>query len=226
MNAAFLLVTSACLAGQAAPAPAAPAAPIVASACGSSCGDACGCDSFGHRLRDKMQGLFHRGCKDACAPTTCGCGHSHKLFSRSCDTCNTCKPKIWTWQPKCRTHCAPAPTCCDACGGTHFLGRLKGIFHRNSGCCDGGCSTGCVGGACGAPAAAPAAGEKIEAPKKMPAPPVKEAGKQEVLFQTQPGTIPPIANSPSVIPNGPVAPNVEISPNPAPRIDGDRRDPF
>src|SRR5450755_3040752 len=84
VNAAFLLVTSAMLVGQpgggdkkpAPPPPAVAPAPVVSTGCGAGgcggCQDACGCDSFGHKLRDRLRGLFNRNSCD------------------TCDTCNTC----------------------------------------------------------------------------------------------------------------------------------------
>jgi hypothetical protein len=112
------------------------------------------------------------------------------------------------------------------------------MFHRKDCGCDGGCSTGCCGstGMTGTVIPPVAPGEKIDAPKKMPAvtPPPPPAKKQEVqYYNNQPGAIPPITVQPSVIttpavispsaiPNVPMTPNTEV----APRGDGDRRDPF
>jgi hypothetical protein len=235
VNAAFLLVTSAMLVGQAgggdkkpAPPAAVAPAPVVSTGCGAGCGgcqDACGCDSFGHKLRDRLRGLFNRNsCDtcDTCKPAhTC---HSHK----SCDSCDSC-PKAWTWQrrchePACNT-CAPAPKACDTCSsscgcGSHaFLDRLREGFRRNK-CCDS-CNT--CGSACGTgPVAAPPAKvEPIAPPKKMPDPKVPDKKPAQVRIDTPPAQIPAI----------PTAPTVEVTPAPAavvpvPRVEGDRRDPF
>ena len=213
MNAAFLLVTGAMLVGQGGDKKVTPAptpAPAVSSSCCNT--DPCGCEGWGHRLRGKLGGLFHRSKCDSCQPTTCHTNQS------SCNDC--CKPKFWNHQPreKCNTgcghnqhnHCAPANTCTDSCCGSSsgLLSRLRHNFHNN-GCCDGGCGT--VG-------TAPKAGEKIDAPKKMPEPPKKVNG--EVRFQNSVPVAPtPITVTPSV-------PTVEVTPIPVPRVEGDRRDPF
>lgn len=171
MNAAFLLVTSAWLAGQApaveapktiapAPAPAitAHAAPI-AQGCGGGCGScetSC-CDSCSKpSLMDRLRARFKKNdCCDSC--NTCS----------SCSTCTTVK----------YTSC---DSCCEKEG---FFSRLRNKF-RKSDCCDScnTCGTGCsscgttgVIGAPGvltpAPAVAPQSAEPIQAPKKeMPMP--------------------------------------------------------
>lgn len=155
MNTAFLLVTSALMVGQPAAKPAtlppAAPAPIVASSCGPTCGqDACGCEGFGHRLREKLRGLFSRDCCDTCKPTAC-----------TAPACHCGCPK-WTlnFKPAWRTSCAPAPTCRGGCdfGGGNFMDRLHERFHRADPCCCGGCEA-------VAPSPAPA---KTEAPKRMP----------------------------------------------------------
>jgi hypothetical protein len=114
VNAAFLLVTSALLVGQAGdkkmtPPPAAPA-PVVASSCGPTCGD-CGCETT-HKLRDRLHGMFSK-----------------------CDSCDTCKPMCHEHKPA----CAPVKTC-DACERPSFLSKLRERFHRHDACCDVGCS--------------------------------------------------------------------------------------
>lgn len=205
MNAAFLLVTSAMLVGQGgdkkpAPPPAAPAA--VSSCCNH---DPCGCEGFGHRLREKLRGLFNRDNCDACQPTTC---HTHHKAAACPKTCNdACRPKFW--QPACREPkaCAPAKTCTDPCGHAshNLLAKLRERFARND----------CCGGTTAAPAKA---GEKIDAPKKMP-----DASKkpQEVRIDTPPA---PIAIT-QPVPAPPVV-GVAPVPVPVPRVEGDRRDPF
>jgi hypothetical protein len=229
VNAAFLLVTSACLVGQTGakpvtPAPVPPpAAPIVASACGSGCSsgcDTCGCEGFGTKLRDRLRGLFNRDC-DTCQPTTC---HT-PIRSTSCDDC---RPKVWKWEPKCH---APVSSCgsCDSCEKESILSRLRGLFHRNDCGCDGGCgATGCAGNACApSPVTTIPPAEKVAPPKKMPAAPIKDAAppKQEVRIENQPSPVPQVVAPPAIIPSVPAAPTIEVSPVPAPRIEG-VRDPF
>ena len=210
MNAAFLLMTSALMVGQAGDKkPAAPpaAAPIVASSssCGSTCGsDAC-CEGFGHRLRDRLRSWFSRDCCDTCKPTC----HEAKP---ACD--DGCRTKWFNFQPAWRDHCAPA---CDTCDGP-FLSRLRGWGHHSDcGCST--CASGCAGGGCaGTVAAPPVKTEKIEAPgKKMPEAPKGKA--QEVRIDTPAA---PIA-APSTITVSPAPPVVELAP--APRVEG-VRDPF
>jgi hypothetical protein len=215
VNAAFLLVTSAMLVGQAGggagdkKSEPLPGAPKVVAA--SSCGPDCGCDGFGHRLRDKLRGAFSRDC-DSCKPTAC-CHEKHArtpLFSCRCE--EACKPKLWKWEPTCREHkphCA-STKCSDACDSGCFLDRLRGAFKRDR-CCD----------SCGA--APVKSGEKIDAPKQLPKGGDKK--RQEVRIEEQPAPL-----TPNAIPS---VPSVEIVPvpvpaptAPAPRVDGDRRDPF
>jgi hypothetical protein len=174
VNAAYLLLTSAWLAGaDAAPAAPAPAAstPVVASGscCGnsggcSSCADSCGCEKV--KFWDKWKGKFHKN--DCGCQPTCGC-------AAPAPTCGCAAPVHHVHAaPSCG--CAPAPSCgCDdGCGKVRLWDRMKAKFHKDCGCesscstCGGGCSS------CGAPAAAPT-GEAVpvapkagEAPKKMP----------------------------------------------------------
>jgi hypothetical protein len=140
VNAAFLLVTSALLVGQAGdkkaptPAPATPA-PAVASSCGPTCGD-CGCETT-HKLRDRLRSMFSK-----------------------CDSCDACKPTCHEHKPV----CAPVKTTCDACERPGLLSKLRERFHRHDSCCDGGC-----GAPAAAPAKTepiPAPGKKMpDAPK-------------------------------------------------------------
>ena len=229
MNVAFLLVTSALLVGQAEnkPAPLPPPA-SVASSC---CQDSCGCETFGHKLRDRLRGAFSRDCCDTCKPTTCQTHHVHTpIFKSSCDACAT--PACHAPKAACHT---PAP-CANDCGCERvgFLAKLRERFSRGDKCCDSGCSTGsCGASGCSAGVTtvmpAPKMGEKIEpAPKKMPDAPKKgttDKKPQEVRFEIQP--------APNAISVTPTVPTVEIvpapvpsSPAPAPRVEGDRRDPF
>jgi hypothetical protein len=121
----------------------------------------------------------------------------------------------------CHTHnsCGSTSGCnsCDSgCG--NFLGRLRERFHRGDSCCDGGCNTGCCGNT--GTTVTPKNGEKIEnPPKKMPMEnPKDKKTTQEVRINSQP--------APNVIQVTPTVPSVEITPVPAPRVEGDRRDPF
>ena len=169
MNAAFLLVTSALLVGQAgdkkAPAPAAPA-PVVASSCGPTCGsDAC-CGTVGHQLRGRLRGLFNR-----------------------CDSCDTCKPACEP-KPAC---CAPVKTCCDACERPSFLSKLRERFRRHDACCESTCTT------CGATPAAPAKGETVPAPgKKMPDAPKGKAVDIRIENTPAPNAITVAPSAPAI----------------------------
>lgn len=225
VNAVFLLMTSAMLVGQAAEKKATPPAPgptpAVAAASGPNCGnsDPCGCEGFGQRLRNKLKGLFNRDACDTCQPATCQPSHAHvSFFKKSCDDCG--RSRLINWQPTHRPQTC-APTCNDPCanGGLNILGKLRAIFQRRDNCCEGGISS---------PAAPKKAGEPIQNPgKKMPATtpttPVvpKTAKPQEVRIETIPVPI-----APSIIPVVPNSPAVEITPVPAPRIEGTNRDPF
>lgn len=127
MNAAFLLVTTAWLAGAdapvAKPAPA-PAPAVAPAACGASCGSCC--NDCGSCCEDKP-GLFARlcarfkkndCCDSCCAPTPC------------CKPTTCCAPA-----PVCKPACCPAPTCNDCCEKEGFFKRLCGKFKKND-CCD------------------------------------------------------------------------------------------
>ena len=214
MNAAFSLVTTACLAGadsappaaKAAPAPAAPAA---VSSCDGCASDSCCEESCLRRLLNRFR---HSSC--------------------GCDTCDSCKPACPTsCQPACPTSCDSCcdsghrglfsrfhSSSCDCCGSTSssscgcgdcgceegLLKRLCNRF-RHRDCCDT-CST-CNGcGTAAAPAAAPAPkAETIPAPKSKPPEKMPEGkGAKEV----------------HVIPPQPIAPPaLEVTPVTTPRAD-------
>jgi hypothetical protein len=94
---------------------------------------------------------------------------------------------------------------------------LRERFHRGDSCCEGGCGSGCCGGA--GTAAPPAkGGEKIDSPKKMPGDGKDKKTSQEVRIYNQ--------GTPNSIQVTPTVPSVEVTPVPAPRVEGDRRDPF
>jgi hypothetical protein len=170
VNAAFLLVTSAWLAGgdAAAAAPvAATAAPIVSSAPCSSCGGSssyggcnscdsgCGCEKEGFfaRLRAKFArgGECGCGCESAsscgcaAAAPTCGC-EKEGFFSRL-------KGRFHR-ESECGCASAPVQTSCgcastSACGcesGPSLWERLKGRFHHSECGCESGCNSGCNSG--------------------------------------------------------------------------------
>jgi hypothetical protein len=198
VNAAFLLVTTAWLAGADQPAP--PAAQVNPPAATNSCCGGCG-GGCGHGFLEKFRGLFHRDCcETSCKPT---CAHE-------------CKPKcVQECKPKCVKECKPAceKTCCDSCR-PRLLERLRGLFHRD--CCDHGCkgscgsscdtcrrglfsrlrdwfhSRRCCENACcdgGTVTPAPGRAEPIappkDAPKKMPSP-----AKETQLINPAPGFAP------------------------------------
>lgn len=244
MNAAFLLVTGAMLVGQggdkktATPPPAQPAPAPVATSCGTT--DPCGCEGFGHRLRERLGGLFHRNNCDSCQPTTCN-DHTHRpLFNRGCD--DGCKPKFWNFQHGCRDNSCATPTCTDSCGGHSFnlLSNLRHRFGRNDCGCDGGCASTTAAPAVTTPPAK--GGEKIDPPaKKLPTEPKKVPEKkvnEEVRIEPQAVRVTPVAPvapappiapiAPSAVQPLPAPPTVDITPVPVPvpRVEGDRRDPF
>lgn len=162
MNAAFLLVTTAWLAG----ADAAPAAPAAAPATTSAC---CGnpCDSCGgaHAWKSKFSGMFNHGCgcESSCKSScdTCHVSVFDKLKARmhSCNDCNTCKPACHT---TCKPACKPACNTCDSCGGLGSLkARFSAKFHH-------GCDTCCGSAAPAGTKMEPIPAPKGDAPKKMP----------------------------------------------------------
>jgi hypothetical protein len=150
VNAAFLLVTTAWLAGDAPVITTVAAPSATPAASGSCCGSSC--DSCCER-RCRLHGLFNRGCNDCnpcpapkChrAPKCCNqapadCCGRRRLFQRNND-------------------CCPTTTCNDCCKPS-LCDRIRGLFSRNN-CCDSCCD--------GTGAVAPKKGEQIPAPKKMP----------------------------------------------------------
>jgi hypothetical protein len=214
VNAAFLLVTSACFAGQTpevikgpvgAGAPPAKSAPVVSTVVPGGCGSAgCSscCESSGHRLfgGGRLSGLFRHG--DSC---DCGCstgGHT----------------QTWSWN----TH-----NSCDTCGSGHgggLLARFRG-GHGSSSCCDAGCSS-C---APSAPAAPAPAGEIINTPpKKMPAP--TPAPKTTSAPGLTPGLTPAptttFAPMPTITPSSPIIEVVPPTVPAVPSVTNQPRSPF
>jgi hypothetical protein len=177
VNAAFLLVTSAWLAGGDTPPappttpPAAPPAAQVAPApapgygCGGGCGSTCGGDSDRPGLLDRLRGRFHRedcGCAPAC--NTCAPAH----HAPACNECE--RPSFFERLRAKHESSGSCGSTCDECGGGGFLGKLRGRFHRGGDCgCDSGAGCGCGGpgyGGYGAPIGAPPGkpGEPIKPP--------------------------------------------------------------
>jgi hypothetical protein len=176
VNAAFIMLTSAWLAGADPAPPAAPPVPVPAApavvatgngcgGCGDACADAC-CEGH-HRkkllagLGGKLKGRKHHG--DCCeaAPAPC-CAPAPKPVC--------CAPAPAP-KPVC---CAPAPApapcgneCCEEHHRKKLLaglgGKLKNRHHHDE-CCD----TGCGGCGTGAPGVAPAMPAPYPAP--VPAP--------------------------------------------------------
>lgn len=231
MNAAFLLVTTAWLAGD---------TPKDANVAAANCCPTTCCEPCGHRhhchLLDKLRRCFHRDCCDnhcppqcppacpppkccetKCCPTDC-CGHRHRFSLFNCFKHNCCDNNC---QPQCQPVCCKPvcckpvccqsscqPVCCDdACGHSRhhcgLLSKLKGLFHRCNDCCND-----CNGGAC-AGGTAPKSGETIQTqPKKMP-------GGKEVHFDSNPPAL------------APVAPAIQTAPTVTPANEGIiNRNPF
>ena len=186
MNAAYLVLTTAWLAGDAPAAPApAPAAPVVSAPIGGGCGGGCGaatdacCDSGcgggKFSLFGKLKGKFQKGCgcESSCAPV-----QQHCAPAPTC--CEAPRAKKWKKHNDC---CEQAPTCDDGCGKGSLFGKLKGKFRKHGDCgCDSGCgssSCGCGGGSYGGAVAPGAPVETIPgaprpaegAPRRMPATP-------------------------------------------------------
>jgi hypothetical protein len=228
VNAAFLLVTGAMLVGQAGekkvtPPPVQPV-PVPAATSSSGCcnnSDPCGCESFGHKLRHQLGGLFQRNNCNSCQPTSCDNNRSGHHNRGGCnDDCG--RGKLWTGGGHHNNNNC-APTCTDSCGrgGFNLLSNLRHRFGRNDCGCDGGCNS--TTAPTGAPYPPVKPGEKIDAPKKMPVDPTPKKTSTEVRFESTPT---PIA-APATIQPLPTPPAVEVTPVvPVPRVEGDRRDPF
>jgi len=186
VNVAFLVVTTAWLAGADSGAPAAkdlssPAMPASIDGCGGSCGAGCGaccdtgCDTCGgHKLFGKLHGgLGHSscGCETSCQPAcgcdTCGCaGGVHSLFGGHRHGCGC--------ESSCGSPCGCTDTC-DTCGhGGHMLGKLRGLFHHAESC-DCGCGCGCDTAAGTVTSGLPAG---TTMPKVEPIPAPKEPAKK------------------------------------------------
>ena len=245
MNAAFLLVTSACFAGQTpAPAGAPPVAvnpaPIVSTANPGGYGG--GCDTCSESGRHRLfggggGGLFHRGSSDG----ACGCAGTVS----SCNSCGSGHGRSWSWHSSSSSCCTPTTTTtsCDSCGGGHggggFLARCRGkLGGHGSSACDGGCGTvGCATGGCASsamPGPAPVpAGEVITTPpKKMPVPkaPPTTPPTRTSLFPAPQGititpTPAPAAQTPVIVPAPTAAPIIEVVPPTVPAVPSNTTQP-
>jgi hypothetical protein len=167
VNAAFLLVTSAWLAGGDTPPPAAkPATPApIAAPATSTWSGGCGCTTGCEEKPSFFERLKARFAKHKCEE--CGCGATTTVTS-SCG-------------------CAPKTEC--GCGPKFSFGdKLKGLFHKHSEEC--GCST------CGSPAVvtpavtspAPTMDKKLPAgpPEKITAPKAKEVRSTPEMIDITP----------------------------------------
>jgi hypothetical protein len=153
VNAAFLLVASAWLAGDAPPGgvvnppPANPppvAAPVAAPAtsCSSCSGysgysgydSGCGCQEG---CFARLRGLFSHGNDCGCASTP-SCGFSHGS-SCGCEGEGLFSHFRGHWGSTSDCGCNQASSC--GCESGCFLDRLRSHFHRNDCGCDTGCST-------------------------------------------------------------------------------------
>jgi hypothetical protein len=191
VNAAFVLVTAAWLAGQnappeatkpaapttgsaAAPAKIAPAYPGPAAAgyhgcgCSSCCDDCCDKPSW----RDRMRGWFHR---DSC-----------------CDECDSCGGHGHAWGG--HHDCGCASSCNDCCEKPSLRDRMRGWFHRDS-CCDecSGCSS------CGAAPAVAAPGHAAPEQLKTAPSPLPKGTTEPKKGSTERGEITP-AQPPLAVP--------------------------
>jgi hypothetical protein len=195
VNAAFLLVTSAWLAGGQAPTtpaspmppttpPAAQAVPAPAyggytswgnssGCCGSTSGSygsssgGCGCTS-GCNECEKPGFLDRLRARFARGGEDCGCGCS------AAPTCSSCAPApSYHVTPTFSSgSCSSCESSCDSCGRPGFLDRLRARFHRDSDCgcssCGGNSGCGCASGGCSSNGAVPLPPAKVGEPLPKP----------------------------------------------------------
>lgn len=128
MHAAFLMMTTAWLAADPAPAaaPAAPA-PAASACCGGSCGSGCNtccepCCEKEHFLKKCFKRFHHKNDCGCCEAAPC-CGTACVTAASCCDPCNTC------------------------CEKEHFLKRCFKRFHHND-CCEPCCQPTCCQPTC------------------------------------------------------------------------------
>ncbi len=146
MNAAFLLVTSAWMAGQTvAPVSHQSAAPVVVSNGHGSC-NGCGSSSISSGCCDSGFSYAAGGCCESGHGSGGGMlGKLRGMFKRGGHGSDCC-------EAVCETSCAPVSTgCCDSGRGNGgMMGKLRGFFKKHHGgdcceaassCCDGGCGT-------------------------------------------------------------------------------------
>jgi hypothetical protein len=188
VNAAFLLVTTAWIAGADTAAPTTPPAPAPTAAAPvhsigtggyAGCGGcaSCGCDSCceSEGFFSRLKGRFHR--------SECGCGcESEGFFSKM-------KGRLHHGGDcGCDTGCGGCGGCDTGCGhGGGFGERLRGLFHRGGGDC--GCCDTC-GGCGGAISPVPGGTMKAEpipppkeTPKKLPSGEEKKGGSVQLIPQ-------------------------------------------
>jgi hypothetical protein len=184
-----------------------------------------------------MGGLFNRNNCDSCQPTTCQTTQARTSHFHN-NSCNSCQAKIWNWQSNSQAcnSCAPA-TCGDSCGHAHngIFHRLRGSFGGGSSCCDGGCNSGGCNSSYGSgtmtnPGVPPVKSSEpiVTPPKKLPVEKAPEKVPPPVNPEKKVGSVsigaPITPTTPNTISVAPSIPSVELAP--APRIEGDRRDPF
>ena len=170
MNAAFLIMTSAALAGaDPAPPPPPPAAPVVVSGAGcNNCAPAPGCcgskTGFLDRLRGRLGGgLFKKKGHDCCAPAPCP-APCPPPCPKPAPCPAPCPPAPCVKPAPC-----PAPAPCHACPTSvacrpNLLDTLKSrMGHKKKSCCAPSCDP------CGAAHLMPAPGPgPVTPPKEMP----------------------------------------------------------
>ncbi len=174
VNAAFLLMTSACLAGAdfqppaaAAAPPAAAVAPVAVAAapcggCSTGCDTGCASSCQKASLLDKIRARLHSRQKTGCCTAAPACN-----TCQAAPTCNTCAAA-----PSCRTllfHKKDSCSSCSTggCGGTgacdpspkvSLFDKVRAHLasaHSHKSSCDSGCGGGCSAPSCGGCGAAP-----------------------------------------------------------------------
>jgi hypothetical protein len=176
VNAAFLLVTTAWLAGADTAAPAAKPAPLPAAApvatapvvstadgnCGGSCGGGCGesCCESGPSFFERLKARFHHnscGCETSCGcgatqsytggcGCESGCGGGHRFFSGGFHGSSSCGCGTTSTCGSCGT----SSDCgCESGCGHHGGGLFSRLFHHRSEECGCGGDTGCGCGSYG-----------------------------------------------------------------------------
>jgi hypothetical protein len=170
-----------------------------ASACGNSCGASC-CDDgggIGHRLRGRLHGLFNRGhgndcCEQVVAVDCCDSGGHRRGFGHRRNDCDT--------------------GCDDGCGKPGLLDRIRGMFHRDRGCCaDTCCGNGAhpaPGGTVIVPGTPPGAEPLKEQPKKLPNKPGAPKQTRVITPTVETPIAPALQDAPAI--NAPAAPAFNV----------------